>query len=391
MDSDPHKECAELTGEDLRWWLALTRSPSLGARGLAVLLQKFPDHLDLLQRIRAGDHRALPGRVRAGLKTPDWRAVDSDLDWAERAGNHRLTRFGCTYPPLLLETADPPPVLYATGELRWLTSPMVAVVGSRRPTPNGAQTAHRFAGALTAAGLTVCSGLAAGIDGAGHAGALAASGATVAVVGTGLDRVYPAAHRRLAADIRAHGAVVSEYPPGTPPRAGHFPRRNRIISGMSLGTLVCEAALRSGSLITARLAAEQGREVFAIPGSIHNPLARGCHALLRDGATLVETVDDVLAELPPLAGALQARMAISGVAPAAFADLPAECENMLRYVDFEPTPVDVLVARSGVTAAAVCAMLLALELQGYVSSAPGGGYFRCTESGERRQPVDYNR
>jgi DNA processing protein len=245
------------------------------------------------------------------------------------------------------------------------------MVGSRNPSITGRETAHDFARTLAAAGMVITSGLAQGIDTACHQGTLDGGGQTIAVAGTGLDRVYPASNRELAhAIIEAGGALISEFPPGTLPHAGNFPRRNRIISGLSLGTLVVEAALRSGSLITARLAAEQGREVFAIPGSIHNPLARGCHQLIRQGAKLVESAADVLEELAPQLYAALAEMPEES-APAS-SELDEEYQALLACIGHETTPVDRLVERSGLTAEAVSSMLLILELQGFVESAAGG-------------------
>jgi DNA processing protein len=249
------------------------------------------------------------------------------------------------------------------------------MVGSRNPTTVGSETARDFARHLAGMGLTITSGLALGIDAASHRGALDAKGQTISVMGTGVDRIYPAAHRDLAhAIVAGGGALVSEYPPGTPPLSGNFPRRNRIISGLSLGTLVVEAARQSGSLITARMAGEQGREVFAIPGSIHNPLARGCHQLIRDGARLVETAQDVLAELAPrlrglIAEALETR---EQTIPGEDESLDEEYQRLLVHVGDEATPVDRLVERSGLTAEVVSSMLLILELRGLITPVPGG-------------------
>jgi DNA processing protein len=252
----------------------------------------------------------------------------------------------------------------------------LAMVGSRNPTPGGVRTASDFARHLAHAGLVITSGLALGIDAAGHAGALAAGQPTIAVMGTGLDRVYPGSHRELAHRIAAQGALVSELPIGAQPRPENFPRRNRIISGLSLGTLVVEAAQRSGSLISARCAAEQGREVFAIPGSIHNPLARGCHALIRQGAKLVETAEDVVNELGALALAGTLQEVASPTPTDAAPRLDPEYAKLLDSIGFDPLPVDVLVATCGLTPAEVSSMLLQLELRGFVASSPGGLYNR---------------
>lgn len=255
------------------------------------------------------------------------------------------------------------------------------MVGSRNPSMSGSETAREFAYHLAASGLSITSGLAIGIDGASHAGALDANGITIAVTGTGLDRVYPASQHDLAHRIAEHGALVSEFPPQTPVRPGNFPRRNRIISGLCLGTLVVEAARQSGSLITARLATEQGREVFAIPGSIHNPLARGCHTLIRQGAKLVETANDVLEELAPLLRDLQPGPETCNKGHAVQQhELDQEYQLLLKCMGFDPAPIDLLIERSGLTAEVVSSMLILLELEGHVSSAPGGIYCRTGKS-----------
>jgi DNA processing protein len=270
--------------------------------------------------------------------------------------------------------------LYVHGNVAALHTPQLAIVGSRNPSAGGQETAHAFAAHLASVGLTITSGLALGIDAASHAGALDSSGTTVAVMGTGLDRVYPARHRELAHEIvSGGGALVAEFPVGTGPRPENFPRRNRIISGLSLGTLVVEAAPRSGSLTTARHAVEQGREVFAIPGSIHNPLARGCHALIRQGAKLVETAADVLEELGVF---IEHAPQTSSPLPAASPDTPSsEQSQLLDYMGFDIITIDQLVARSGLTAAAVSSMLLILELDGRVVSQAGGRYVRNESRG----------
>lgn len=268
-------------------------------------------------------------------------------------------------------------LLFVIGEVGVLSSPQLAIVGSRNPSAGGLETASGFAGALVRAGLSVTSGLALGIDAASHRAALSAGGTTIAVAGTGPDKVYPARHLELAQTIAKQGAIVTEFPPGTPPSARNFPRRNRIISGLTVGTLVVEASIKSGSLITAALAMEQGREVFAVPGSIHAPLARGCHRLIRDGAKLVETVDDIIEELGPLVGALVHRddLGTEGRSKQGCM-LDAEQHRLLDEMGFDPSSIDTLVTRTGLTAKAVSSMLLALELKGYVESQPGGQFVR---------------
>ncbi|HSS62911.1 MAG TPA: DNA-processing protein DprA, partial [Gammaproteobacteria bacterium] len=286
--------------DELSCWLALARAPASNRIKLQ-LLERCPSVSALFE----SDHRALEGielppALRRYLRFPDRTAVIQDRDWLESTGCSLLYPRHPDYPPMLAAIDDAPAVLYVRGEVAALSMPLVAVVGSRNPTPAGRDHAADFARALAELELGVSSGLAVGIDAAAHAAALAAGGVTVAVTGNGLDKVYPAANARLADAVCVHGALVSEFPPGTPPRAEHFPRRNRLISGLSLGVLVIEATLRSGSLITARLAGDQGREVFALPGSIDNPLSKGCHRLLREGATLVESVADVVSEIAPM-------------------------------------------------------------------------------------------
>ena len=364
---------ARTDAQELPYWLALVRMPGVGPVTAQTLLQQWDTPRRLFEA-GAAAVLGLEARAKAYLQQPDWEAVEHDLAWLAQADHHAVTLQDAAYPPLLRQIADPPLVLFVHGAPSLLTSRQLAVVGSRNPTAAGERNAAEFARHLAAVGLTVTSGLAVGIDAAAHCGALLGKGLTLAVAGTGLDRVYPARHRQLAHDIVAQGALVSEFPPGTPPRPEHFPRRNRLISGLSLGTLVVEAAVQSGSLITARLAAEQGREVFAIPGSIHNPLARGCHVLLRQGAKLVETAQDILEELGPLA-AWGDRLA-SPAADTATDDSPQEFRNLLRHIGFEPTAVDTLVERSGLTAEQVSSMLVVLELHGQIASAPGGLYTR---------------
>jgi DNA processing protein len=316
----------------------------------------------------------LPDAALDYLRRPDWRGVEQDLVWLKQKGNHLLPLDDPRYPLLLRQIPYPPPLLFVHGDPDCLRLPQLAIVGTRNPTPLGRETAQRFAAHLAESGLVITSGLALGIDAAAHQGALT-GGRTIAVMGTSLDRVYPAKHRDLAHAIAERGALVSELPIGTPPVAENFPRRNRLISGLALGVLVVEAAAQSGSLITARLANEQGREVFAIPGSIHNPLAKGCHALIRQGAKLVETAADILEELGALAAA--SREIPSGpvvVAPAAALD--EEYRQLLAAMGDEPVGIDLLVDRCGLTAEALSSMLLILELEGYVAAIPGGLYSR---------------
>jgi DNA processing protein len=278
------------------------------------------------------------------------------------------------YPELLTQLNDPPPLLYVRGNQDALHLPALAIVGSRNPTSGGARNAFEFSRHLARCGFCIVSGLAQGIDAAAHRGALEAGAATVAFLGNGIDIVYPPSNRELADAIVVNGALVSEYPPGTPPLRAYFPQRNRLISGLSLGTLVVEAARRSGSLITARLASEQGREVFALPGSIHNPLARGCHQLLRDGAKLVESVDDIMTELAPLAGHLKLITTESTQKEVSVASDDEEYVKLRNNLGHDPIGIDELVARSGLTIGQVSSMLLILELDGKIEKLSGGRY-----------------
>ncbi len=348
--------------EKLRYWLALLFAPRIGPVQFHELLEQFGD-ISVLFTSPPG------GKLHSYLRDPDWDSVDACLAWAEQEGSRIISLDDSRYPDLLKQIHDAPPLLFVRGDTELLQNPQLAMVGSRNPSMVGRETAQEFACSLASAGMTITSGLALGIDAASHQGALDGGGHTVAVFGTGLDRVYPAKNRDLAhAIVERGGVLISEYPPGTEPKPANFPRRNRIISGLSLGTLVVEAALRSGSLITARCAAEQGREVFAIPGSIHNPLARGCHQLIRQGAKLVEDARDILEELAPqLHAVLQEAEELR---PSPVPD--GDHKTLLDCMGNGPNSVDQLVKRSGLTADAVSSMLLLLELQGHVVSTAGG-------------------
>ncbi|MCU0807100.1 MAG: DNA-processing protein DprA [Candidatus Contendobacter sp.] len=356
--------------------MALLRAPGIGPARFARLLEHFGSAAAAFAadgpELRSLE---LPDAALDYLRRPDWGRVEKDLAWLERPGNHLLRLDDARYPPLLRQIPYPPPLLFVHGDPDCLRLPQLAIVGTRNPTPMGRETAQRFAAHLAEFGLLITSGLALGIDAAAHQGALAGGGRTIAVMGTGLDRVYPAQHRDLAHAIAERGALVSEFSIGTSPAAGNFPQRNRLISGLALGVLVVEAAAQSGSLITARLANEQGREVFAIPGSIHNPLAKGCHALIRQGAKLVETAADILEELGALAAATQEATSPVAAAPASAA-LDEEYRQLLAAMGDEPAGIDLLVDRCGLTAEAVSSMLLILELEGYVAAIPGGLYSR---------------
>ncbi|RMG56779.1 MAG: DNA-protecting protein DprA [Gammaproteobacteria bacterium] len=366
-------------------WLRLLRAPGVGPATIGRLLEVIPEPGAILRATPSQLQSAgAPASLAEAIAAVDEEAVARDLAWLEAPGHHFIPRTDPRFPPRLASLPDAPVGLFVVGDPELLCYPQLAMVGSRRPTAGGRELAFDFARTLAGHGLAITSGLALGIDGQAHEGALAAPGLTLAVCGTGLDRVYPARHHGLARRIAEEGALVSEYPPGTGPHPGHFPRRNRIIAGLSLGVLVVEAARQSGSLITARLAMEYGREVFAIPGSIHNPLARGCHRLIREGAKLVESAADVLEEL---AGLIELP---EGVAPApetgqggpsgptgnSQTDTDPERLVLLEAMGFDPVSIDRIVERSGLTAEAVSSMLLIMELEGQVASLPGGRYQR---------------
>lgn len=325
----------------------------------------------------------------SALKRPDEGLLERDLEWLSSPSHHLLTCDSDRFPPLLKDIPSPPAALYVDGDPDILWQPQLAVIGSRNPTAGGKDNARDFARELARRGVTITSGLAAGIDSVAHTAALDAGKPTVAVMGTGLDRIYPASSHDLALRIRENGVLVSEFPPGTGAKRAHFPSRNRIISGLSLGVLVIEAGLRSGTLITARMAGNQGRDVFALPGSIHNPMAKGCHRLIRDGAKLVETADEIMQELAPVAGqlasALQRQIALERQeSEAGQLDNKPEGPHLTgpdyaliwSCLGFDPKPVDLIIEQSGLTAGAVSAMLMMLELRGKVEVHPGGAYSR---------------
>ncbi|WP_442923360.1 DNA-processing protein DprA [Methylomonas sp. LL1] len=355
----------------IKFWLALVRVPGVGPLAIQRLLAHFP-----LECIFQASRSSLSGKgfsdkLIDALQNPPWDLVEQDLVWLEQPENFAITLEDEAYPEALREIASPPPVLFVKGNPELLRWPQIGMVGSRNPSTIGTRIAFEFARALAEAGFVITSGMALGIDAASHRGALDAGGFTIAVAGTGLDRVYPACHKQLATDIAGSGALISEFPPGTGAKAGHFPRRNRIISGLCQGLLVVEAALQSGSLITARLALEQNREVFAIPGSIHNPLARGCNALIRQGAKLVETVEDIFEELGQYNQLYKPIATQIGQTA-----LDLEQQNLLKLIPYSPITVDNLVQESGYSVETVSSMLLVLELQGYIAAAAGGSYYR---------------
>lgn len=369
---------------NLASWLRLTLIPGVGGETQRKLLKAF-GLPQVIFEASAGALRDIVGAPATDrllqADTAAAASIDAALRWAGEAGNHIVTLADDAYPQALLSSADPPILLYLKGRPELLNRPGFAIVGSRNATPQGEANAEAFAAALAAAGLTIISGLALGIDAAAHRGALSVrhedSGSTVAIIGTGANRIYPARNDQLARTIVQHGAVLSEFPLDTPALAANFPRRNRLIAGMARGCLVVEAAARSGSLITARLAAEAGREVFAIPGSIHAPLAKGCHQLIKQGAKLVESAQDILEEF----GAQ-----FEGIAPRREpvvdkdAIIDPNAVQLLAVLGHDPCDIDTLAVRSDLTAEELLAMLLQLELAGHVASLPGGRYQRLQRS-----------
>jgi DNA processing protein len=373
--------------DDLRDWLILLRTPGFGARRIREGLVARGDAASLLRWL-ARHADALDGEGRAWIEQPDEAALAHDLAWLA-GGDQRLLR--CTeedFPPQLEAIPDPPAALFVKGDASLLLRPQIAIVGARRAQPPGLANARRFAAELSAGGLLVTSGMADGVDGAAHEAALDAGQPTVAVIGTGPDRVYPRKHHALARRIAAQGAIVSEYPPGTPALVHHFPQRNRIIAGLSLGVVVIEAGRRSGSLITARQAGEQGREVFALPGSIHNPLAEGCHALIGEGARLVQKPDEVLATLAAaaleLGAELRARLERDegkiGVGRRKTGPFDwrqdEEYRRLLDVMGYDPASLDALVDATGIAPGALSSMLLILELEGEIATLSGNRYQR---------------
>lgn len=361
-----------MSDAELGAWLRLTLTPGVGNTTARKLLAAFGLPGQIFTQSRTTLLAVVGPKLADALLTEpaDWNVLCArTFDWlAGGSDRHLLTLGDASYPAELLQTEDPPLLLHVHGQLKALHHPRrVAMVGSRNPTPQGSENAYRFAQHLAQAGVCVVSGLALGIDGAAHQGALDGGGLTLAVVGTGLDRVYPKHHLTLARRIAEQGALISEYPLGTPPVSANFPKRNRIIAGLSQGTLVVEAALASGSLITARLASEQGREVFAIPGSIHAPQSRGCHALIRQGAKLVESAQDVLEDL---------RFVLPAQGPST-AMAEADDTPLLQALGHDPVSLDALQARTGLDTPSLQAELLELELDGQVQRLPGGLFQRC--------------
>jgi len=371
------------TTEELENWISLWRVSGVGAKYFQTLLSYFDDPAAVFKATssslkQAGISQNLADTI---LDSKGNDSAKPDLEWLNAADNHHIITINCPeYPKLLKQTDSSPPLLYVHGELSIINDPQLAIVGSRNPTQSGMTSAYDFAKYLAQTGLCITSGLALGIDGSAHQGALDGNGPTIAIIATGIDRVYPAKHRDLAHKIVETGAIISEFPIGTQPRSGNFPRRNRIISGLAHGTLVVEAALKSGSLITARLASEQGREVFSIPGSIHNPLAKGCHQLIRQGAKLVETAQDILEEMSAVIDLSDVDQSIleqsSNTDTTETNNIESEHQILLDKMGYDPIPIDKLVVSTGFKAESIAAMLLILELQNQVSSNGGGTYTR---------------
>ncbi len=374
----------DLSNNSTAQWLALLRAPNYGNRKLLPFVEAASNINEFFTP--KSFPVALPDKLIAYLQAPHWEAVENDLKWLEKPNNHFIHFKHPDYPTSLKEIPDPPLGLFVCGDPQLLKFPQIAIIGSRNASQNGHKLAYQFARDLASKGFCITSGLAIGIDGEAHKGALKAGGKTIAIAGTGLDRVYPARHFELAHQISKTGALVSEFFPTTPPRAGHFPRRNRIISGLSAGTLVVEAALKSGSLITARLAMEQSREVFAIPGSIHNPRVKGCHQLIRDGASLVETSQHIIDELKPLVTTLYHQPPSE-----TSTDLNTETSNrssiehldpdyqlLIEKMEHDPISVDKIIEKTGFTAADISSMLLILELDNHIEALDNGSYQRLS-------------
>ncbi len=357
---------------DLIYWLLLLKAPHLGVRTFYKALKVFetPEQVFLASRTKRKECGLFRQVTLDYIEQQDVSTVQADLDWAKAKDCHILTLVDEGYPQQLKTIADPPPVLYVRGDIACLSKPQIAIVGSRNPTPAGKQNAQQFAKALSKLGLVITSGMASGIDASAHIGALEADQLTIAVCGTGLDRIYPAKHKSLAHQISTRGALVSEFSIGTSPIANNFPRRNRIISGLSLGTLVVEASIKSGTMITAKLAADQGKEVFAIPSSIHNPLSQGCHQLIKQGAKLVENIEDIVEEL-----SLDLEVPLSDHnAPIYTKDVDNTPSVLLKCLSYEAISIDEMVEKSGLSPQVITQELLLLELANRVTKVGGSGY-----------------
>jgi DNA processing protein len=364
-------------------WMALSRAPALNASILSAALERLGGIAGFIESSDEARYSAgIPAAAREYLHSAAGSPSTLEQAWIKGLRHDLVAFTDPRYPASLRGLERCPIALYVAGDAQVLNDPQLAIVGSRNPTAAGRDTAFEFAESLAACGLAITSGLAEGIDSAAHRGALAAQGITLAVLGNGIDIIYPRSNQRLSEEISFRGAVISEFPLGTPPRRENFPQRNRIIAALSMGTLVVEAARRSGSLITARLAGDQNRELFAVPGSIHNPLSRGCHELIRQGAKLTETVSDILSELN-FSAFLERGRRVSGSLGSAgelAAGMDKEHKILLDALGFDPADLDMLVVRTGFKAEAVSSMMLILELEGHVQAAPGGRYSRVVRS-----------
>jgi DNA processing protein len=372
-----------LRAEEVFAWVTLSRAPALDAQILSKALGILGDAPRIIDASDAARQSAgVPPLSRQYLSSAAGMVCGAERAWLEHPAHHVVPFTDPLYPALLRELPGCPIALYVAGNAGVLNDPQLAIVGSRNPSPAGREIAFEFAESLAGCGLGITSGLADGIDSAAHRGALKAQGVTLAVLGSGVDVIYPRVNRSLSDEICRQGALISEFPLGTPPRRQNFPRRNRIIATLSLGTLVVEAARRSGSLITARLAADHDRELFAVPGSIRNPLSRGCHELIRHGAKLTESAADILSELNFSAFFERWRLAAGDRAPPSRneAGMDKEHKILLDALGFDPADLDVLVDRTGFKAEAVSSMMLILELEGHVQAAPGGRYSRVVRS-----------
>lgn len=364
--------------DDLAYYLTLAACPGIGPVNFRKLTETTDFNIShfIKSSSKQLSELGLNDTQIKSLKNPPNQYIDQAVTWLESDPTHHIiTLHDPDYPELLKELNDAPPLLYGLGKLELLNSPQISMVGSRNCTPGGASTAHDFAHYLAGAGLTITSGMALGIDKHAHQGALDASGNTIAVIGTGIDRIYPSRNKQLAYEIAENGLIVSEFALGTAPDSKNFPKRNRVISGLSMATLVVEATRKSGSLITAHSSIEQGREVFAIPGSIHNPQAKGCHHLIREGAKLVDQASDIIDDIGSLLGFVaQESVASAGSQPE---QLDEEYQQLLDKIGYDPVTIETLVQRCGLTIAQLSSMLLILELNDHIKTAPGGLYFRC--------------
>jgi DNA processing protein len=371
------------TREESSAWATLTRAPALDIPTLSRALERFGSAQGITEASDASREGAgIPAAARKFLSSKEATSSPAERAWLENPRHHVVPFTDSGYPALLRRAEPYPAALYVVGNVGALNDPQLAIVGSRNPTPQGRDTAHDLAEYLAGRGLAITSGLALGIDSEAHRGALMAQGITLAVLGSGVDVVYPRSNRSLSVEIQQQGALISGFPLGTPPRRENFPQRNGIIAGLSLGTLVVEAARRSGSLITARQAVSYGREVFAIPGSIYSPLSRGCHELIRQGAKLTETAHDILSELNFSAFFANQTAAPEGREKQVPREggMDKDHKILLDALGFDPADLDVLVVRTGFKPEAVSSMMLILELEGHVQAAPGGRYSRVVRS-----------